>query len=31
MISWNAIPNKEHIDNFNFMEKISGLIFALVR
>ena len=30
MISWNVSLNKEHRDIFNFMEKISGLLFAIV-
>ena len=31
MISLNVSPNKEHIDIFNFTEKISGLLFAILR
>ena len=30
MISLNTSLNKEHIDIINFMEKISGLLFAIV-
>ena len=30
MISWNLSLNKEHTDIFNFTEKISGLLFAIV-